>query len=212
MFKSDRSTFFALVTIWAFQIFGAIGILFWNREWFINMTPFTLLLYFIILYNRDLGNHKKVFFLLLTFTWGMFSEIIGVNTGLIFGSYEYGKTLGFQVLNVPLVIGINWVVTTVICGTIASQVKVKAPLQILIAITLMLILDGLIEPVAPKIDMWKFNHEGGTAPLSNYISWGLVALPLQSYLVLKNLRFDIYISSNLYLSQLLFFAALSFLN
>ena len=212
MFKGSRSTFFALVTIWAFQIFGAIGILFWNREWFINMTPFTLLLYFIILYNRDLGNLKKVFFLLLTFTWGIFSEIIGVNTGLIFGSYEYGKTLGFQVLNVPLVIGINWVVTTVICGTIASQVKVKAPLQILIAITLMLILDGLIEPVAPKIDMWKFNHEGGTAPLSNYISWGLVALPLQSYLVLKNLRFDIYISSNLYLSQLLFFAALSFLN
>ena len=212
MFKSDRSTFFALVTIWAFQIFGAIGILFWNREWFTNMTPFTLLLYFIILYNKDFGNHKKVFFLLLTFTWGIFSEIIGVNTGLIFGSYEYGKTLGFQVLNVPLVIGINWVVTTVICGTIASQVKVQTPLQILIAITLMLILDGLIEPVAPKIDMWKFDHEGGIAPLSNYISWGLVALPLQSYLVLKNLRFDIYISSNLYLSQLLFFAALSFLN
>ena len=212
MFKGDRYTFFAIIIIWAFQIFGAIGILFWNREWFINMTPFTLLLYFIIIYSRDLDNHKKVFFLLLTFSWGIFSEIIGVNTGLIFGSYEYGKTLGFQVLNVPLVIGINWVVTTVICGTIASQVKVKAPLQILIAITLMLILDGLIEPVAPKIDMWKFNHEGGMAPLSNYISWGLVALPLQSYLVLKNLRFDIYISSNLYLSQLLFFAALSFLN
>ena len=102
MFKGSRSTFFALVTIWAFQIFGAIGILFWNREWFTNMTPFTLLLYFIILYNKDFGNHKKVFFLLLTFTWGIFSEIIGVNTGLIFGSYEYGKTLGFQVLNVPM--------------------------------------------------------------------------------------------------------------
>ena len=211
MFKGDRYTFFAIITIWAFQIFGAIGILFWNREWFINMTPFTLLLYFIIIYSRDLDSHKKVFFLLLTFSWGIFSEIIGVNTGLIFGSYEYGKTLGFQVLNVPLVIGINWVVTTVICGTIASQLKIKAPLQILIAIILMLILDGLIEPVAPKIDMWSFNHENGIAPLSNYITWALVSLPLQSYLILKKLRFNIYLSSNLYLSQLLFFTVLSFL-
>ena len=211
MFKGDRYTFFAIIIIWAFQIFGAIGILFWNREWFINMTPFTLLLYFIIIYSRDLDNHKKVFFLLLTFSWGIFSEIIGVNTGLIFGSYEYGKTLGFQVLNVPLVIGINWVVTTVICGTIASQLKIKAPLQILIAIILMLILDGLIEPVAPKIDMWSFNHENGIAPLSNYITWALVSLPLQSYLILKKLRFNIYLSSNLYLSQLLFFTVLSFL-
>ena len=211
MFKGDRYTFFAVITIWAFQIFGAIGILFWNREWFINMTPFTLLLYFIIIYSRDLDSHKKVFFLLLTFSWGIFSEIIGVNTGLIFGSYEYGKTLGFQVLNVPLVIGINWVVTTVICGTIASQLKVKASLQILIAIILMLILDGLIEPVAPKIDMWSFNHENGIAPLSNYITWALVSLPLQSYLILKKLRFNIYLSSNLYLSQLLFFTVLSFL-
>ena len=211
MFKGDRYTFFAIITIWAFQIFGAIGILFWNREWFINMTPFTLLLYFIIIYSRDLDSHKKVFFLLLTFSWGIFSEIIGVNTGLIFGSYEYGKTLGFQVLNVPLVIGINWVVTTVICGTIASQLKVKASLQILIAIILMLVLDGLIEPVAPKIDMWSFNHENGIAPLSNYITWALVSLPLQSYLILKKLRFNIYLSSNLYLSQLLFFTVLSFL-
>tara|TARA_B100001778_G_scaffold210171_1_gene173953 strand:- start:223 stop:858 length:636 start_codon:yes stop_codon:yes gene_type:complete len=211
MFKGDRYTFFAIIIIWAFQIFGAIGILFWNREWFINMTPFTLLLYFIIIYSRDLDNHKKVFFLLLTFSWGIFSEIIGVNTGLIFGSYEYGKTLGFQVLNVPLVIGINWVVTTVICGTIASQLKVKASLQILIAIILMLVLDGLIEPVAPKIDMWSFNHENGIAPLSNYITWALVSLPLQSYLILKKLRFNIYLSSNLYLSQLLFFTVLSFL-
>ena len=211
MFKGDRYTFFAILTIWAFQIFGAIGILFWNREWFINMTPFTLLLYFIIIYSRDLDSRNKVFFLLLTFSWGIFSEIIGVNTGLIFGSYEYGKTLGFQVLNVPLVIGINWVVTTVICGTIASQLKVKASLQILIAIILMLILDGLIEPVAPKIDMWSFNHEKGIAPLSNYITWALVSLPLQSYLILKKLRFNIYLSSNLYLSQLLFFTVLSFL-
>lgn len=208
MRKIDGFTFYALIAIWAFQIFGAIGILFWNRQWFINMTPFTLLMYFLILYYRNWGDRKKIIFLLLTFSLGIFSEIIGVNTGLIFGSYEYGQTLGFQIMNVPMVMGIIWVNTTLICGTIASQVKVQMPLRILIAISLMLLLDAFIEPIAPRIDMWRFDHENGLAPLSNYITWAAIALPLQSYFIFYKLKFDIALSSSLYVSQLLFFAAL----
>jgi putative membrane protein len=208
MRKIDGFTFYALIAIWAFQIFGAIGILFWNREWFINMTPFTLLMYFLILYYKNWGDRKKIIFLLLTFSFGILSEIIGVNTGLIFGSYKYGQTLGFQIMNVPMVMGIIWVNTTLICGTIASQVKVQMPLRILIAISLMLLLDAFIEPIAPRIDMWRFDHENGLAPLSNYITWAAIALPLQSYFIFYKLKFDIALSSSLYVSQLLFFAAL----
>ena len=208
MRKIDGFTFYALIAIWAFQIFGAIGILFWDREWFINMTPFTLLMYFLILYYKNWGDRKKIIFLLLTFSFGILSEIIGVNTGLIFGSYKYGQTLGFQIMNVPMVMGIIWVNTTLICGTIASQVKVQMPLRILIAISLMLLLDAFIEPIAPRIDMWRFDHENGSAPLSNYITWAAIALPLQSYFIFYKLKFDIALSSSLYVSQLLFFAAL----
>ena len=208
MRKIDSFTFYALIAIWAFQIFGAIGILFWNRQWFINMTPFTLLMYFLILYYRNWGDRKKIIFLLLTFSFGILSEIIGVNTGLIFGSYKYGQTLGFQIMNVPMVMGIIWVNTTLICGTIASQAKVQMPLRILIAISLMLLLDAFIEPIAPRIDMWRFDHENGLAPLSNYITWAAIALPLQSYFIFYKLKFDIALSSSLYVSQLLFFAAL----
>ena len=208
MRKIDGFTFYALIAIWAFQIFGAIGILFWDREWFINMTPFTLLMYFLILYYKNWGDRKKIIFLLLTFSFGILSEIIGVNTGLIFGSYKYGQTLGFQIMNVPMVMGIIWVNTTLICGTIASQVKVQMPLRILIAISLMLLLDAFIEPIAPRIDMWRFDHENGLAPLSNYITWAAIALPLQSYFIFYKLKFDIALSSSLYVSQLLFFAAL----
>jgi len=208
MRKIDGFTFYALIAIWAFQIFGAIGILFWNREWFINMTPFTLLMYFLILYYKNWGDRKKIIFLLLTFSFGILSEIIGVNTGLIFGSYKYGQTLGFQIMNVPMVMGIIWVNTTLICGTIANQAKVQMPLRILIAISLMLLLDAFIEPIAPRIDMWRFDHENGLAPLSNYITWAAIALPLQSYFIFYKLKFDIALSSSLYVSQLLFFTAL----
>ena len=111
-------------------------------------------------------------------------------------------------MNVPMVMGIIWVNTTLICGTIASQVKVQMPLRILIAISLMLLLDAFIEPIAPRIDMWRFDHENGLAPLSNYITWAAIALPLQSYFIFYKLKFDIALSSSLYVSQLLFFAAL----
>src|SRR5689334_23098853 len=38
------------------------------------------------------------------------AEVIGVATGAIFGAYSYGEVLGFKLLEVPLIIGLNWVV------------------------------------------------------------------------------------------------------
>ena len=211
MQNNNSFTLYSIVVIWAFQIFGTIGILFWDRQWFTSITPFTLLLYcFILLYN-DWSDRKKIFLLIFIFLWGFTSEVIGVNTGLIFGSYQYGETLGLQIANVPLVIGINWIVVTIMCGTISSRIKTSYFFRVFIAISLMLILDFLIEPVAPKIDMWSFDHDNNAAPLSNYITWALVALPLQSYLIYNKLSFNFSLSFNLYISQILFFAALSFM-
>ena len=139
----------------------------------------------------------------------MLAEIIGVNTGLIFGSYNYGDSLGIKVMDVPILIGINWIITAIICGTIARKIKVLKYFQVTIAIALMLLLDFFIEPVAPMMDMWNFSNTN-SAPLSNYITWAIVALPLQIYFVVKKLEFNFAISANLYLSQLLFFAALNF--
>lgn len=211
MQNNNSFALYSIIVIWAFQIFGAIGILFWDRQWFTSITPFTLLLYFLMLSYNDWGDRKKMFLLVFIFLWGFASEVIGVNTGLIFGSYQYGETLGLQIANVPIVIGINWIVVTLICGTIAFRIKTPSYIKVFIAISLMLFLDFLIEPVAPKIDMWSFDHDNSPAPLSNYITWALVALPLQSYLIYNKLSFNFYLSLNLYISQILFFAALSFI-
>ena len=211
MQNKNSFALYSIIVIWAFQIFGAIGILFWDRQWFTSITPFTLLLYCLILSYNDWGDRKKMFLLVFIFLWGFASEVIGVNTGLIFGSYQYGETLGLKIANVPIVIGINWIVVTLICGTIAFRIKTSSYIKVFIAISLMLFLDFLIEPVAPKIDMWSFDHDNSPAPLSNYITWALVALPLQSYLIYNKLSFNFYLSLNLYVSQILFFAALSFI-
>ena len=51
----------------------------------------------------------------------MIAEILGVNYGLIFGKYDYGDNLGLKLLGVPLLIGLNWVVLTFICGSISNH-------------------------------------------------------------------------------------------
>ena len=35
-------------------------------------------------------------------------EVIGVETGLLFGDYEYGSGLGPKVLKVPMLMGVLW--------------------------------------------------------------------------------------------------------
>ena len=108
-----------------------------------------------------------------------------------------------------MIIGVNWIITTAICGTIASKVRVRSHFKILIAILLMIFLDLFIEPVAPKIDMWSFS-DYESAPLSNYITWAIVSLPLQFYFIIKKLEFNFTLAVNLYISQLFFFMVLYF--
>ena len=44
---------------------------------------------------------------LLVFLGGFFIEAIGVSTGIIFGSYQYGEALGPKIFHTPLLIGLN---------------------------------------------------------------------------------------------------------
>ncbi|MEY4163741.1 MAG: hypothetical protein RLZZ79_693, partial [Actinomycetota bacterium] len=48
-------------------------------------------------------------FLLITFTYALLVEQIGVRTGWPFGVYEYSGSLGYQIFGVPLVVPFAWV-------------------------------------------------------------------------------------------------------
>ena len=104
----------------------------------------------ILFANIKLNNKNQIFSLLLIFLIGMFSEFIGVNYGLIFGEYIYGNNLGFKLFGVPFLIGLNWVILTVICANVASILtKNNSIIQIIILGTLlMLFMDFVMEPIA----------------------------------------------------------------
>ena len=187
-----------------------MGILLYDLDFFAGFTYVNLLLMSIILFlNLKLESNYHILSILSIFLIGMITESLGVNYGLIFGDYEYGNNLGFKLFGVPYLIGVNWIILTAISANIASFLTKNRSvvLTIITGTLLMLAMDFVMEPIAPKLDMWRFKNL--IVPSSNYVGWLFVGLFTQT---LYNLYFrekEIIVSTNLYLAFFLFFGCLN---
>ena len=200
----------SIFIIWLVHISGLLGMVFYDLDFFAGYTSINLFLMSIILFaNIKLNNKNQIFSLLLIFLIGMFSEFIGVNYGLIFGEYIYGNNLGFKLFGVPFLIGLNWVILTVICANIAS-ILIKNNsilLMIILGTTLMLIMDFVMEPIAPKLDLWKFKNL--VVPTSNYIGWLIISILTQTIYNIQFKEKEVKLSFNLYTAIFIFFVSLN---
>lgn len=103
----------------------------------------------------------------------MIVELIGVNTGLLFGTYQYGENLGIKVFGVPFLIGINWGVITFLTANIANRFIKNKWLVILCGSILMVALDFLSNLPRPSLTFGVGNLE---QLLSEILSTGLLFL------------------------------------
>lgn len=176
-FQQVRSTILIAILI-LFYCVGTIGILLPNyNAYFLSLSFFNLLLSFsVVLLARK--SQFFYFFLFLTFCYliGMTVEVIGTKTGFLFGNYQYGNNLGFKLLDVPFVIGINWGILVVSSASIINKIKVNWKLKVILSSLIMTFLDVLMEPVAMESDFWHWEND--VIPFYNYVCWFLIALPL----------------------------------
>ena len=187
-----------------------MGILFYDLDFFAGFTYVNLLLMSIILFlNLKLESNYHILLILSIFLIGMITESLGVNYGLIFGDYEYGNNLGFKLFGVPYLIGVNWIILTVISANIASFLTKNRSvvLTIITGTLLMLAMDFVMEPIAPKLDMWRFKNL--IVPPSNYVGWLFVGLFTQTLYNLYFRQKEIIVSTNLYLAFFFFFTCLN---
>ena len=196
--------------IWLFHLSGLVGLLYIDKNLFASLTPLNLFISSTLLFvNQKSLKKKEIIIVFLIFSIGMIAEILGVNYGLIFGKYDYGDNLGLKLLGVPLLIGLNWVVLTFICGSISNYFIKNKYLSIVVAIILMLLIDITLEPIAPILDYWEF--PGSIAPIQNYIGWAFTSLLTLSIYQFFYSKKEFTFSINLFLAQLLFFVGFNFL-
>lgn len=197
-----------LALLGAAYLAGIIGLLLpQTAGLFQALTPFNLLLSAgILLSFHSHWNRAFILFCILSFFTGYFAEVAGVATGLIFGSYSYGPTLGWQLLEVPLIIGLNWFMLIYSTGTICASLQIPLVLKALLASVLMVVLDLFIEPVAVAYDFWQWKD--GLIPWQNYAAWFIISFGLHLLFYLLPFRKGNPAAKYLYLLQLIFFIIL----
>lgn len=199
----------SILVVWLFTIFGIIGILSDYSEWFLSLTPLNLILYFIVILINIETFHKNVILAFsIPFFLGFLTEALGVNYGLVYGSYTYGNNLGPKIVGVPFLICINWVVLTVATSDMAQTIFKNKWSSVFSGALLMTALDVLIEVSAPRFDFWEFKH--GIVPLQNYIGWFVTSL--LAHVAYQNLEVKTsgLLSWHVYISMVVFFGVFMF--
>jgi bisanhydrobacterioruberin hydratase len=194
------------------------------KSFFIGATPLNLLLMgcLLVATHRQRNAAFWLFLGICTVT-GITVEVIGVNTGWLFGQYAYGTVLGYKWQGVPLLIGINWFITIYCCGitvhtllqkllakvgdTINQPQKLQALSVVVDGASLAVFFDWIIEPVAIKLGFWAWGGNGAI-PMFNYICWFGISLLLMACFYFFNFGKSNKFAVHLLLIQILFFLIL----
>ena len=195
--RQQIATFIAL----AFHVSGFIAIAVFKSPLFISLTPLNLFVCVILIFwTQQKINTPFVIFCLCSYAAGFTAELIGINTGVLFGNYSYGHVLGPQFKGVPWMIGVQWMVTLYCIGISMNMLHQKlAKAQIDLSSTaveqkalakrserwrflstvidgalLAVLFDYVVEPAAKTLGYWHWNDD--SIPKSNYYSWWIVSV------------------------------------
>ncbi len=197
---------------YSFFLFGAILHIYpGSRALMVSLTAIVL---FILMFLAFLPEvlHKNIRLMTGAFGIAIFTlmiEIIGHETGIVFGEYEYGKILGLAVFGVPILIGLLWSAIIIASTTVTTRIISNAWISSCLAGLCAVGFDCILEPVAIKLGYWDW--EGVGVPFQNYLAWFVITFI--SSIVLrrldvepKSLQFEkFFISLTLFMAALFLF-------
>lgn len=173
--RTQRTIFF-LTCIYIVGTFGISAEV--SRDQILLLTPLNLLFTTGMYLWSNEGFEKQLFKAsAVVGLIGYFIEVAGVKTGVLFGSYYYGPTLGPHILEVPPTMGVNWILLSLSSFGIFFNLEWNKYLKKGMAAGLMVALDYFIEPVAMGLDFWQW--EGDVVPFKNYVMWFVTAYIIQ---------------------------------
>lgn len=206
---SGRKQTFAIIIIILFHLIGMVGLsINSTKPLFLQLVPYHLLLMLaVIIISHQRIDGKLPLLIIILFVLGYSVEWLGVNKHLLFGDYQYGKTLGLQLFGVPLMIGVNWFLLTYSTGIAMQHSSLKSMVfRILCGGLMLVLLDTLIEPVALRFDYWYWIND--VIPLKNYICWFFVSAFMLLIFELFHFNKQSFVAPVLLITQFIFFAVL----
>jgi putative membrane protein len=119
---------------------------------------------------------------------GFVAELVGVHTGLPFGSYVYAGDLGPAIGGVPAVIALAWVMMAWPAACVAARLTARRGSRIIIGAIALAAWDVFLDP--QMVDAHHWHWRGGFAhlpgiddvPLTNFAGWLGVAFVLMALL------------------------------
>ncbi|MFB6320178.1 carotenoid biosynthesis protein [Saccharicrinis sp. FJH54] len=180
-----------------------------SRPVFQAMTPLVILLAVLgsIHYHDGDRNLKMVILSVFIFMAGFSVEALGVKTGIIFGSYRYGKVLGPKVMGTPLIIGLNWLLLVYTARAMIEYWDTSEWIKVPVVAILVTAFDIVLEPVAIKLGFWSW--EAIQVPLQNYIAWFVIALIFSSLMAISKVKLMNEMGGPLFFMLFLFFLVLN---
>lgn len=189
-------------------IFHVIGLaLFLYVPEFVKLSYMNIALCGLLVFLDKNITARSLVAALIVIAGGFTVELIGVQTGLLFGEYAYGSALGPKLMGVPLIIGVNWLAIVLASIGFIGSFKLKPGLAAVFAGALSTAMDYLIEPVAIRFDFWSWT--GTVIPVWNYICW-FIFCTIFAYLCIKWWGNKNKTGAGLYVIWLVFFGILNF--
>ncbi|MFA7288578.1 MAG: carotenoid biosynthesis protein [Melioribacteraceae bacterium] len=179
-----------------------------TRSLMIMLTPFTLLLCSSILFYAiyEEINSQFLSWLISTYIITFVLEAYGTASGLIFGNYKYGDSLGWKLFDVPIIIGLNWVIVILGGLTFSKMITKNIYISSLITGIVAVLFDFILEPLAMKLDYWQWR--GNIIPLQNFTAWFIIAVVFALGFNLKKMKINSKIPLFYIIIQAVFFLVL----
>lgn len=197
-----------LLVILILHTVGIFGLLSPYQSLFLLLTPVNLILSAYFLFSKHIDFSKSFWlFTIIIFSAGYFVEVLGVQTKLIFGSYQYGNTLGPKFLDVPILMGLNWLNLIYAAGVVLNRLQIPNYLKSFLGAGILVLLDVFLEPVAMKYDFWSW--ENNLVPIQNYIAWFICSYLFLNLFYYLNFKKENQLALYFIIIQFVFFLLLS---
>lgn len=128
--------------------------------------------------DKWLGHRHALLIIIIFSIFPVIVEVIGISTGLPYGTFYYTDEMGFKILGlVPW--SVMFAFSPLIFGSyaLAAQITNDLRFKFIISAALLVIFDLILDPAAVWLNIWVWDTPGPYygIPISNYTGWFLTA-------------------------------------